>query len=743
MRIERYALAAGLSLALPLAAEAGDAMPSNPVEKKIEISKVAGEIKPGNKILDPHVRMTAPAGATRVGEEYVLNEDFEAWKEGTNDNWLPEGWSVDRVVKAAGHAGWQIYAPKSMYDPIPSQCMFFNGFDDPVDEWLITPEVEVTDGMLLSFYSVPSPLYYYDPDYIDYEKFEFTEKHILNDFRVNVSEDGGETWTLLKSMAEDYLDVMSYFDLYYLMFAQTFTIDLSEYYGKKVKIAFQVEGLPEGNSVLVDNVYIGYPALEVSYKRPEGALFFGLSSTDEYLPASILTVPVYEQVVFKNNSSSKADFVWTYEDTEGEKTSDDQKQLSVTYLTDYTDDFSTRNNLYDMPVLTGSADKHATTEFSYPYWLQAGGKGEYERHYIDTDEREIVDLGLGVIDPVTEGTATYADIALPYFGFNHESDRFWTNDMLNGDKDLTLDEDNYCRLVKNGNLFYATDAPLVINGVRANGYGKVSRDARFTAEIYLIGKNWVIPDEPYATAVCTGDDITIIDRYASNYILSLNFKFDEPIVMSKDLTPYYFVAIGGFHDEDNVEYYSPEMSERDNPEGLALGWIAKEMRLMGRDFPISWSAVASYTESKVGFYIMLDAVFPWLMSETDNITVSKGETVEVKLDSYYDGSQLKIENLPAWLSAMVEGRYGETFVKFTATDDVAGDAAISITAPGVSKTITVTNSTGSVGSIDISDLKGEETVYTLTGIRVNKNSLKPGIYIIKDSEGNARKSYLK
>ena len=714
---------------------------SVPISKEKSLKNVV-ENKIVNKEINPLFNHENTIPATRSSEEYVLKEDFQEW-DGNDPSWLPQDWEIKTIGSLSGHPGWHIYEPRSVYEEITSKCMVFESFENPVNQWLITPKLEISEGMELSFYTFPSPLYYFDWNFIDWTTYTFTEMNVINDFKVCLSEDDGETWVLLKSLANEFKDITGYSDLFYQAYPRTFHIDLSNYVGKNVRIGFQVEG-ENGNIAMIDNVYIGFPSLEVAYSRPYGALFFGLSSADEYVPASIMAVPVYKPVTFYNESpDTNAIYTWTYNDSDGPQSSDNQKELTVTYHTDYTNESTTRNNLYEMPVLTASAERYATTEFSYPYFLQAGGKGEYEKFYPQTNEKEIIDLGLGIVDPMTEGTATWTDIALPYFGYNQESDRYWTDKMLNGDPDLSMDEDNYSHLIMNGNLFYATEAPLVINGVRANGYGRVDRNAVFKAEIYLIGRNWMIPETPYATAICTGDDITIIDRYASNYILSFNFKFDEPIVMSTELTPYYFVAVSGFHDPDHVEYYSPEMSEYDNPDGLALGWIGKKSKLMGNEYPVSWSPVYEYTGSYVSFYIMLDAVYPWLESQTESVEIGNGETVSLALDSYYDGSSLSVENLPSWLQAKPEGRYGEAFISFTSSSSEIVSAEVTVIGPGVAKTIIVNNTgEGKIENISVSDLEDYEEIYTLTGIKVSGN-INPGIYIIKNKKGDITKRFIK
>ena len=699
---------------------------SNPIDMKVEINKQT-PLSKNNRTVNPLISKEARL-TTRTAESTgpLLKEDFQGW-DGRDQSWLPDGWTRENKLLPADNKGWFVYAPATTFEEIRSTCLVVQQYKDPIDTWVITPSLRVEDGMVLSFLTYPTPLYYFDYSYIDWNAFEFTEMHLVNDFKVYVTEDNGNNWTLLKSLAADFENTKSYSELQKLTKETEYNLDLSAYGGKDIKIGFNVWGIDEGNTAMLDNVSVGYPALNVSYARPDGSLFFGLTSTDQNLPVSILTVPAYSPVKFTNTSKdSKSSFSWTYYDATGEQRVEDQKNLTVTYTPDYSDGY-TATSLYDMPVLSGAADKHSTTEYSLPGFLQAGGQGEYEAHFTDGTS-ELLNFGLSVVDPVGEGTATYADFMVPYFGYNELSDYFWTDRMLNGDPNYNMDENTYCHLESIGNLFFATDEPLVISGVRANGYGILSRETCLKAEIYLIDKDWVVPETPYATAICTGDDITIIDRLATNFILSFNFKFDKPIVMSKALTPYYFVTISGFRDAKNVEYFSPEMSAVDNADKLGLGWVGLKQKFEGNEAPMSWSAVANNIDRYVAFYIMVDAAFPWLEPKSDFVYVGDGYG-ELMLDSYYDVSELTVEGLPSWLKVEGSGRFGETKLAFTSTGQKTDFAVVTIKAPGFEKKVTVSNNdTNSIESI-INDENAE--IYNLQGVRLNKNSkLDKGIYII-------------
>lgn len=682
-----------------------------------------------NNILNPEMRKNRRNLTNKEG--FILFEDFEAW-DSSDANWLPEGWTVDHKNSPASNRGWKMTQPYWDPDYIDSKCVTYELFiaedGEPcpsVDEWIITPEFPVAEGMELTYETMTSP-YYYDWSYMD-DSYRLSEYVILNDLKVNVSDDGGKTWTELFSHAQDLIEETN--GNFFAMFnynMRPFTLSLDNYAGKNVKIGFQIVGT-EFNTSFIDNVSVGLPPTQTSYTRQVSNLYFGLTDMDNYVPASLMIGPVYSPVTYTNTTKTKnAEFLWTYEAVPGETSTSTDKNLTVTYKTDYTDAFSTRNNLYPFPVLEGSSAATSPDEFTYQGFYQAGGRGEYEIHYVDTDEYEVLQLGMTVADPRTEGTATWADIAVPYFGYNNQSDRFWSEYTFG--EDYVPGGNNWHHLEKIADFFYTPGVPIVIEGIRLNAFGKIKRTANFTADIYLLSAGYVIPDEPAYTATCTGNDITIIDRNSTNDFISLNFKFDQPVVISKAEAPYFLVAIGGFRDEKNVEYFSPEMSAVSNPNNLGLGWIGSQMCWEGSMLPFSWSAVANYTGDEfVSFYIMLDGIFPWLEAETEQIDIVAGETATLELDSYYDGSNLKFEGMPTWLFASAEGRYDKTVVTFKTLNWYAEQSAdITITAPGVSKKVHISCDVSGINDIN-ADNDGPVRYFNLQGVEIDNPGT--GIYI--------------
>lgn len=735
--------AACLSLAAfadtaPLQVQKRVDMPKQLSVKAVDASRVSQRamktrpaIPEAGNVLNPELRRQPRGVETREG--FVLYEDFEGWDDVTPD-WLPEGWTIDHRDSPASQRGWKMTKPFWDPDYIDSKCLTYEVFvptdddkEEPtVDEWVITPEFPVAQGMELTYETMTSP-YYYDWSYMD-DSYRLTEFVIINDFKVNVSDDGGKTWTEVFSHADDLIRESK--GNFFAMFNYTmrpFTISLDKYAGKNIKVGFQVTG--HGfNTTFVDNVTVGMPPTQTSYIRPLSNLFFGLTDTDAYVPASLMIGPVYSPVTYKNTTATKnADFVWTYEAAPDQFETATSKDLEVTYKPNYTSAFTTRNNLYEFPVLEGSSAATSPDEFTYPGFYQAGGRGEYEIHYVDTDEYEVLQLGMTVADPWTEGTATWADIALPYFGYNSNSDRFWSEECFGSD--YVEGGKNWKHLEKVADFFYTPDVPIVVEGIRFNAYGKINRNAKFTAEIYLLNSGYVIPDSPQYTATCTGNDITIIDRSSASDFLGLNFKFDKPIVISKETAPYFVVAISGFRDPVNVDYFSPEMSAVSNPNRLGLGWIGSQICWEGEVMPFSWSAVANYTMDEfVSFYIMLDGIFPWLEGEADEVDIYPGKSASVELDSYYDGSQLTFEGLPEGLTATASGRYGKTVVTFSADKTFnTSRAIVTVNAPGVSKPILVTTDPAGIDGIELDHASSPARYYNLQGVEVKNPS--GGIFI--------------
>ncbi|MCH5245229.1 MAG: hypothetical protein J1E84_02105 [Muribaculaceae bacterium] len=500
---------------------------------------------------------------------------------------------------------------------------------------------------------------------------------------------------------------------------------------------------PAGNQLPgnVLNPTIGATPTKTAYSRPLSGLFFGLTETGKYLPTSIMVGPVYSTVAYTNKTTpATATYTWSYivDNKTAEVQTSTSRNLSVSYKTDYTNAFTTRNNLYKFPTLTASTATTDPTDFTFEGFYQAGGRGEYE-----TDGK-IENYGLTVVDPTNEGQTTYIDEAtgVPIFGYNKDSDKYWGLASLGEDDYDPENEDfSFSHLEKFGNFFYTPNAPIVVTGIRTLAYGKVKPGAVFVGEIFALNAGMEIGEEPIVKAECKAEDITVIEQKDGLDFMSLSFTFDEPVVISKSTIPYFFATIGGFRDAENVEYYAPLMSDTDNPNSLGLGWIGRQTRYMETTLPLSWGPTPDFTDDKlVAFYIMLDATFPWLESGESSLEITAQNPVSMTLDSYYDASELTFAGLPSWLSATATGRYDKTVVTFTATNVAADEeATVTIKAPGVSKDVKIVTKSSGISTVTADEAAETGRIYTLTGRETSAEGLTPGVYIKRHADGKAEK----
>ena len=693
----------------------------------------------GNSIINPMAKM--PAKTAAPGK--VLFEDFEEW-DGEDPSWLPEGFSLKHESGREEAKGWDMASESSFggfMGGLTGNCLSIIYDSEYLDEWVVFPEVTLGEDMILSFNTFNDGVWYFSMDNVDWDTMQYVgEKTKAYDQQIMISEDGGENWTLLKSLAEDFMGINDFNELLTegINGLRPVNVSLSEYSGKTVKIAYRYIG-KDGNTSCIDNISIGYPAMDLSYMNPTGTLYFGMSHDAYTLNYSILTGPVYSPMSFMNMSyADGAKYSWKYMNADSEwDTADTQDALDVEYRTDYTSDFTTRNNWFYTPVLYGTAPGYSDGEYTRGQYLQAGGKAEFEATTSDGN-KILLDLGLGVIDPSTEGSALFTDQLTPIFGYSGDSDSYWTNYTFGEE----ADENNYVHLDGYMDFFYTSATPIVIKGIHAPAYAKLNKGAQMKAEIVALSDEGAVMDEPIATAICKYEDMTILETGGTTDFVSLNFKFDEPVVMSSDVCMAYVVRISGFRDPEHVEYFNPLMSETSNPDNYALGWIQKSIVMDGNDPRVSMTPVVNYTEDvMVAFYIMLDAEFPWLEGP-DEVEMTE-PVMTVNFDSSVDGENLKFENMPEWLSATATGRLGDTKVTFSIplTDELKGDATVTVTGPGVSHDILV--KADKANSVDgISAESGADMIFNLSGNRVS-NMNDAGIYIVKDATGKACKKIVK
>lgn len=705
----------------------------------------------GIPAINKQMNVARRAEASDNGSSFA--ESFEGFN--GESTWLPEGWTRKSTEGLDYINSWFIAAPNS-WTPSPADGDYFAEIiyaTTEQDEWLITPEVSVPENGILSFYSYFEPVYLFDTsnEYIDWDNMTFIEKRVSATLQILVSVDGGE-WTLLKDVIDDYKD-MSLMDLFYAepMGMTKMTLSLGKYNGKKIKVAFRYVG-KDGDSMFIDNVKVGLPELEASYANPVGTMFWGFDKEFSLMPYSIMMEPVYTPLTWTNTTNNDAAaYSWYYHDPEAnEQLTFAGNDLTMTYKPDYTNEFTTRNNLYYLPTLTASAAGASDGTYKAPYdFFQAGGRPDF----LFDGEETVSTFGLATCDFLNEGMTIMTveaddpmEASIPIFGHNEKTTAWWTDHFFQGDQE----EGDKAEVDGIINVFMAPASPMAIQGLWLNAKGQISENTEFTAAIYPLSDEGSPTEEPIAMAKCQGKDVLIQEGGMQNY-LTLPFRFESPVVVSDKDFSFYIVKVSGFN-SDEVTYFAPLQSALPNPDYMCYGWL---------DLSITWAGKKSNSlipianfESEFGeclnsFYINLDATYPWLQGEGDKFEAkAEGESKEFALDSYYDASELKFEantadgNLPSWLTAKCEGRYGDTKLTFTvAPGTEACSCDVTVSAPGVSKTYQISrNATSGIENVETSATSNNVVgIYNISGQRISDTNNSGSIRIVKYADGSTKK----
>lgn len=690
--------------------------------------------------INPRLKKSLKAQST--SSAIALSEGFEGY-DGT-DTWQPEGWATESKgtpIESDHIEAWLVstamqYAP----EPIGSYYNVIYYSVEEKEEWLISPQVTLTEHPMLYYHAYVSPLFLFNLNNVDWDAYEFTSKEPAANLQILIKAEGDAEWTVIKDYYEEYKDytLQELFSIEDPSNLEKFSIDLSAWASKKAQIAFRYFGT-DGNTMMVDNVTLSEPSLEAKYSYPLGTLFYGMSKDWSAMTLSLPMLPVGEELYWYNTSEDyDVDCEWQYHDwATNDIATTNTTDLAATYYPDYTSEFTCRNNTYDSPKLTISKEGAAPGEFSRYSYFQAGGRAEWK---ISGD---IKVFGMLPFDINTEGfdiAVVDNDMkpAIPIYGYSEDVDAFWTNYTFQGQEE----EGEGVKLTGIFNYYYTMAQPLVISEAWIPAKGQIGENALFTLDIIPLDDEGVMLD-PIATATCKGSDMTMEEGGSQNFY-TIPFKFNTPVVMSQDVCFSYIIRLSGFNDPENVTYFAPYQSSQDHPDGYALGWIEKMITMNG-ETRSSLSPMAYYSGYQT-FAINLDAAYPWLDAEKNEVNIDATGMAEVALGSYYDGAELTATQadgsaLPEWLNATISGRYNNAKVEFTASADKAATCDVKIAGPGVSQIITVNTGSSSLNSI-ANDEAEVVNVFNVSGQQIS-GDLPAGLYIVRDSNGKVSKKIVK
>jgi hypothetical protein len=666
-----------------------------------------------------------------------LSESFEGW-DFVDSSWQPEGWSTLSKGEVE-QLPWAVTAADGYFTPscdgdVIEYVEYPYDVEDTIDEFLYTPQVTIGEANALTFYLYSDLIYLFSMENLN-DSYEYEGgKQLTQTLKVLISEDNGANWKEIYDFASLYADY-DFWDLMYESSSYTgeyhkIIIPLDEYAGKTVQFAFE-DICGDGSSLMLDNVNVGIPAYDVSYVNPTSVQYMGLSADLSYFEHSIGICPVYEPLTWTNTSDEVdgAEFTWYYANPDGQIVTTNTKDLTVTYHPNYADEQTKMNNWYDAPVLTGRAAGTSDGKFSKLDYFQYGGKGQ-----VDEGSYGVTQYGMAPFNYLTENITLTIDQSsgVVPFGYSEATDEYWTAYSFPDEEDRT--DGNYAYLDGVINVFAPTKAPLVIDGAWMLVYASnVKSNAEFKLEIIPLTEEGALGD-PIGTAVVKGSDYNNVYSYYG----VLNFKFDEPVVVSSDICAQYAVRVTGFH--NSADLIAPIQSAAGNSDGMYIGWIQKVVSWDGVERQ-GLSAVVKYTGTAQSFAIMLDGTYPWLQGD-DVVDMSHG-SAELKLDSYYDGSEFNV-TAPDWLNVSVSGQYDECVANFAVTGETESEnAEVVLEVPGFKKTVKLENIAGVASIVNNNGAQVKEYI-SLTGARLGAN--KPenaGVYIVRYTNGKYEKLIVK
>lgn len=689
-------------------------------------------------------RRNAPAKA-EAADGIALQEGFEAFDD--TDGWQPEGWATQSLgdpIVSESPQNWFVTSGL-MYSPAPVGNYYEAVFFDAAakDEWLITPAVTLTATPVLYFKAYIEPVFLFNLNNVDWDTFEFTAVEPAATLQVLVKPAGAEEWTLVHDYFDDYKD-LSFSELYEVKYdgnnLTQYSIDLADYAGQQVQLAFRYVGA-DGNTMLLDDIMVSNPKLEAEYCYPFNSLFYGVNTEFSSLSISMPLLPVNEELIWYNYCEEEGvTSTWQCHDwATNEILTTNSFDLTATYFPDYSSDFTCRNNCYDSPILTLSKPGAADGSYQRYQYFQVGGRAEWEF------SNGVKTLGVMPFDVQTEGIDIMVadndmEAGIPIYGYSKDVDQFWTDYTFHGEEE----EGEGVKLTSIMNCYFTSENPIVFSDAWALAKGQIGADAVFTLDVCLIDDEGALK-EPMAVATCRGADM-IVEEGGMQNSYAIPFSFDQPVVISAADTELYVVRLSGFNDPDNVTYFAPYQSVEDNPDWLGLGWLQKEIT-MGGDTRTSLSSTSYYTGFQ-SFAIGLDAFYPWLFPAAEEVSTDSEGLAQIALGSYYDGSQLTATQpdgspLPAWLTATITGRYGDAKIEFTATGTEAADQPVLISAPGVSATVTVHyDGNASITSAIADSDNAPSQLINVAGQQVS-GSTAPGIYFQRSSNGTVTKKLVK
>lgn len=519
-----------LQLQQGMAADRFDFAPQSSLIKKLnsEVSdkvKLADDIAAKFGVSKQAPRFKAISVAPKSVSDAVLSESFESYSGGQgtfSNSWLPSGWTATRTEGIEDLAEAYFVDPDTQ-EPLPAEAGLGTWFVESYysvapqygdatagifyltsatlqsagieqqDEWLISPEFTVGEGNFLQFYSsyIPYLFFNIDEEHLDMNSGDWIEQETVATMKVMISTNNGSSWTELYDLADQYMGI-SFIEIY-MNSSNEFlpiAIDLSDYAGQKVKLAFEYVG-KDGGYIYVDNISVGVSAPEACY-YPYGALYAGWDETTAHFSIPIELFPANVELPWVNTSSEDSNqFMWTYNDpstpydiTAEEPTVNELTSTDVNLMVSYPAGY------YVSPILTATGLSGGTGEYSDGALMQVGGGATV----LGQDVEGAI---WGSYEVNSQELAAYINI-----GMGSSIDSYWTSSMgpQYGADDVKVTEMS--------NMFYAPAAPYSLSRITVIGLKTtIDPTAQFDLAVVAIDDEGYLTTDTLAVAHCTANQL--------------------------------------------------------------------------------------------------------------------------------------------------------------------------------------------------------------------------------------------
>ncbi len=627
------------------------------------------------------------AEATTFEAPFV--ETFEGY-DGESLDWIPEGWQdISRTdpphvppTEWALNFTWQVEGrgfdqALEGYYSARVQNSFFSDPENPgelvfehQDEWLITPTIAISENNLLYFYLG------YHPGWtlLNYGALKAGEglmfNKVNNIMEVHISEDEGENWVKVWDCLDDaytYSNSELIADLQSLTVTWVpFRLDLSEYQGKKIKVAFRYVG-SEGESMRIDAVSIKQPEPQAFYLNPSGSFYNGFSKDFLNPAARNLLYGAYADCTWFNFSNMDSEqYEWSYTtDSEEVKTSTD---VDLAYYC--------KPGKYGIPTLTASARYGESHSYKYDAeYLQLGGNNTINGVEYSACNYDIANsIGAYDLDGI--------------YIFGNNNDDLWTSWFAqNADQEVEL--------TSIGNYFAAPNHSYYFTKVWVNAIIDANTDSELTLEVLNI-TNGAISLTPIATSTCKLSEITQTTVDGNKYA-TIMFDFGRPITIEGEM----MLKLSGFNNNPAIKEFAPLNQYYPNTYGqnYAYGFLTVTE---GEESSTTLLPASSISTTlgilNTAFCFNLDATFTWLESNNTDIYASHEQTSKgLKFTTEYKTEDFTIEGegVGEWITYNL-GAYDEEtntqLITFTIAENFedARSSDVYVRIPGSVKIVKVT-----------------------------------------------------